>query len=196
MNNYKLIIEEFACWGCRACEVACKQEYNNPPYGTYDPNGTDAVKYMSVWDDGPKYVDDKLYYMWRVNVCKHCDDPVCATACPEGAITRDAETGIVLLDPEKCTGCNAVVGKSGAEKQETSPCKVDCPARNDVQGYVSLAAKGKYGEALQLIKETNPFPSICGRVCHHPCESNCNRNQIDEPVAIHSIERFLADQDF
>ena len=55
MNNYKLIFEEYACWGCRACEVACKQEYNYPPFGTYDPSdGGDAVKYLSVWEDGPK----------------------------------------------------------------------------------------------------------------------------------------------
>ena len=196
MNKYKLIIEEFACWGCKACEVACKQEYNKPPYSTYDPsNGTDAVKYLSVWEDGPKYVDGKLDLMWRVNVCKHCAEPVCAKACPEDAITTDPETGVVLLDPEKCTGCNAVEGKSGAEKQDTSTCKVDCPAHNDIQGYVSLAARGKLQEALQLLKETSPFPSVCGRICHHPCESKCSRDQIDEPVAIQSIERFLADQD-
>ncbi len=196
MNHYKLIIEEFACWGCKACEVACKQEYNPFAYGAYHPDGIDAVKYLSVREDGPRYVDGKLDLMWRVNVCKHCDEPICATACPEEAITKDPETGIVLHDKEKCNGCNAVQGKSGAEKQLTSPCKVDCPAHNDVQGYVGLAAKGKYREALQLLKETSPFPSICGRVCHHPCESNCNRNQIDEPLAIQSIERFLADQDF
>ena len=134
--------------------------------------------------------------MWRVNVCKHCSDPACAKACPEGAIARDPKTGIVLHDKEKCNGCNAVPGKSGAEKQETSPCKVNCPARNDVQGFVSLAAKGKYEEALQLIKETSPFPSICGRVCHHPCESECNRKQADAPLSIQAIERFLADRDF
>ncbi|MBU2498570.1 MAG: FAD-dependent oxidoreductase, partial [Proteobacteria bacterium] len=176
---------------------ACKQEYNPPPFGAFDPsNGRDAVKFLSVWEDGPKVVDGKLDLMWRVNVCKHCKDPVCARACPEDAITRDQETGIVLLDKEKCNGCNAVRGRSGPEKQETSPCKVECPAHNDIQGYVSLAARGKYREALQLIKETSPFPSTCGRVCHHPCESDCNRKQIDEPVAIQSIERFLADQDF
>jgi NADPH-dependent glutamate synthase beta subunit-like oxidoreductase len=60
---------------------------------------------------------------------------------------------------------------------------------------VNLAAKGKFQEALQLIKETSPFPSICGRICHHPCETDCNRSQIDESVAAHSIERFLADWD-
>ena len=196
MNHYKLIIEEFACWGCKTCEVACKQEYNPFAYGAYHPDSTDAVKYLSVWEDGPKYVDGKLDLMWRVNVCKHCDDPVCALACPEDAIVKDLETGIVLHDNDKCNGCNALEGKSGPEKQGTSPCKVECPARNNIQGYVSLAAKGKYREALQLIKETSPFPSICGRVCYHPCESHCNRTQIDKSVAIHSVERFLADQDF
>jgi NADPH-dependent glutamate synthase beta subunit-like oxidoreductase len=55
--------------------------------------------------------------------------------------------------------------------------------------------KGKFERALQLIKMASPFPSICGRVCPHPCESACNRDQIDEPLAIHSIERFLADLD-
>jgi len=111
------------------------------------------------------------------------------------AITKDPETGVVLHDREKCTGCDAVPGKSGAEKQETSPCKVECPAHIDVQGYVNLAAKGKFREALKLIKLASPFPSICGRVCHHPCESGCNRQQIDAPVTIRSVERFLADVD-
>jgi NADPH-dependent glutamate synthase beta subunit-like oxidoreductase len=195
MKNYKLVFEEFACWGCKACEVACKQEHNQPSPVASSPNGRDALKYLSVWEDGPKYVDGKLDFMWRVNVCKHCTEPACAVACPEGAIMRDSVTGIVLHDKDKCNGCNAVKGKSGAEKEKASPCKADCPAHNNIQGYVSLAAKGKYQEALQLIKETSPFPSICGRVCYHPCESNCNRRQIDDPVAIHSVERFLGDLD-
>jgi len=188
MNRYALIIEEYACWGCKTCEVACKQEYN-----PIDANN--GVKYLSIWPDGPKPMNGKLDFMWRVDVCKHCDEPICATACPEDAISRDPKSGIVLLDEEKCNGCNAVVAKSATEKQETSSCKVGCPAHIDVQGYVSLAAKGKYQEALQLIKQANPFPSICGRVCDHPCESDCNRKQIDEPVAIHSIERLIADLD-
>ncbi len=188
MNKYALIIEEYACWGCKTCEVACKQEYNP----VQSDNG---VKYLSVWPDGPKPMNGKLDFVWRVNVCKHCAEPVCAKACPEDAITKDPETGIVLSDKEKCNGCHAVVGKSGTEKQETSPCKTGCPAHNNVQGYVNLAAKGKFQEALQLIKETSPFPSICGRICHHPCETDCYRSQIDESVAAHSIERFVADLD-
>ncbi len=188
MNKYALIIEEYACWGCKTCEVACKQEYN-------PVESNNGVKYLSVWSDGPKLMNGKLDFVWRVNVCKHCAQPICAKACPEDAITKDPKTGIVLSDREKCNGCHAVLGQSGAEKQETSSCKVGCPAHINVQGFVNLAAKGKYQEALQLIKEASPFPSICGRVCHHPCESNCSRSQIDEPVAAHSIERFLADLD-
>ena len=188
MNKYALIIEEYACWGCKACEVACKQEYN-------PVESTNGVKYLSVWGDGPKMMNGRLDFLWRVSVCKHCSEPICAKACPEEAITKDPETGIVLQSQEKCNGCVAVPGKLGTGKQETSPCKIDCPAHNNVQGYVNLAAKGKYQEALQLIKETSPFPSICGRICHYPCESNCNRSQIDEPVATRSIERFLGDLD-
>ena len=188
MKRHALIIEEYACWGCRACEVACKQEYN-------PVDAAQEVKYLSVWGDGPKQMNGKLDFVWRVNVCKHCAEPVCATSCPEGAITGDPETGIVLHDKEKCDGCHSVPGKSGAEKEETASCKVGCPAHNNVQGYVSLAAKGKYREALKLIKDTSPFPSICGRICPHPCESDCSRSQIDEPVSARSIERFLADLD-
>lgn len=194
IKDYKLVYEEYACWGCKACEVACKQTYN-PPAGTYDPKAPDSLRYVSVRPDGPKYVDDKLYFMFRIDVCRHCIDPACTRACPEGAIRKDGDTGIVILDRDTCNGCNAIRGESGRAKEEASPCGSNCPAGNDVQGYVALAGKGKYRQALELIKETSPFPSICGRVCHHPCESECNRKQVDQALAIRSIERFLADWD-
>jgi heterodisulfide reductase subunit A-like polyferredoxin len=89
----------------------------------------------------------------------------------------------------------AVPGAFSIEKRGTSPCKATCPAHISVQGYVALTAQGKYREALKLIKEENPLPAICGRVCHHPCESACMRGELDEPVAIDSIKRFLADLD-
>ncbi len=89
----------------------------------------------------------------------------------------------------------AVPGAFSIEKRGTSPCKATCPAHISVQGYVALTAQGKYQEALKLIKEENPLPAICGRVCHHPCESACMRGELDEPVAIDSIKRFLADLD-
>ena len=89
----------------------------------------------------------------------------------------------------------AVPGAFSIEKRGTSPCKATCPAHISVQGYVALTAQGKYQEALKLIKEENPLPAICGRVCHHPCETACMRGELDEPVAIDSIKRFLADLD-
>ncbi|MEN6438573.1 MAG: pyridine nucleotide-disulfide oxidoreductase, partial [Syntrophobacter sp.] len=83
-----------------------------------------------------------------------------------------------------------MVGESG-----TSPCKTECPSHVSVQGYVRLASEGKYTDALKLIKKDNPFPAICGRICPHPCESQCTRANVDEPVAIDPIKRFIADQE-
>ena len=77
------------------------------------------------------------------------------------------------------------------------PCKETCPAGVDVQGYISLIDKGLYNDAIALIKETNPLPAICGRVCVRPCEVACRRNLLDEdaPVGIDYMKRFAADQD-
>jgi NADH-quinone oxidoreductase subunit F len=74
-----------------------------------------------------------------------------------------------------------------------APCQHTCPVGLDVPGYVAFIKEGKFEEAYRLIKQRNPFPSICGRVCHHPCESKCRRGQMDEPVAIRHLKRFVAD---
>jgi len=77
----------------------------------------------------------------------------------------------------------------------TTPCMDTCPVNIEVHGYVALIAQGKFHEALDLIKERNPFPSICGRVCHHPCEIRCRRAEIDEPLALRALKRFVADHE-
>lgn len=77
----------------------------------------------------------------------------------------------------------------------TSPCITQCPAHVPVQGYIKLAAQGKYTEALELIKSVNPFPAVCGRICPRTCESVCTRGDVDEPVAIDDIKKFIAEQD-
>jgi len=74
-----------------------------------------------------------------------------------------------------------------------SPCTAACPAKVNAHGYVKLMSNRKFKEALDLIRETNPFPAICGRVCHHPCEENCLRSEIDESIAIRNLKRFAAD---
>lgn len=77
----------------------------------------------------------------------------------------------------------------------TSPCKAECPAHIGIQGYIKLASQGRYTEALELIKRENPFPAVCGRICPRKCESACTRGDIDEPVAIDEIKKFIAEQD-
>jgi Fe-S-cluster-containing dehydrogenase component len=98
MKRYALVIDDEACWGCKTCEVACKQELQIPA----------GVRLIAVKEDGPKMVEDKPHFLYRVNLCKHCEEPPCADACPEEAITRRAD-GIVLLDCELCNGCQACV---------------------------------------------------------------------------------------
>ena len=74
-----------------------------------------------------------------------------------------------------------------------SPCQNACPAGVNVPGYIALIAAGRVRDAYNLIRQENPFPSICGRVCTHPCESKCRRAQIDEPIAIADLKRYAAD---
>jgi NADPH-dependent glutamate synthase beta subunit-like oxidoreductase len=81
------------------------------------------------------------------------------------------------------------------EESGTSPCKTACPAHIAVQGYVKMAAQGRYSEALELIKKENPFPAICGRICPRKCESACTRGDVDEPLAIDEIKKFIADRE-
>jgi len=84
----------------------------------------------------------------------------------------------------------AVVDETG-----TSPCKADCPAHIGIQGYLKLASQGRYTEALQLIKEENPFPAVCGRVCPRKCESSCTRGDLDAPIAIDEVKKFIAQKE-
>lgn len=75
------------------------------------------------------------------------------------------------------------------------PARPACPAHIPVQGYLKLAAQGRYTEALELIKKENPFPAVCGRICNKRCEEECTRASVDEAVAIDEVKRFIADHD-
>jgi len=77
-----------------------------------------------------------------------------------------------------------------------SPCQHACPAGIDVPNYVAAVASEQYEKAVDIIRERNPFPAVCGRICVHPCEYKCRRGELDEPVAIRSIKRFAADYCF
>ena len=77
----------------------------------------------------------------------------------------------------------------------TAPCKTACPAHIAVQGYIKLAAQGRYLDALELIKKENPFPAVCGRICNRKCEDECTRAQIDQAIAIDEVKKFIADRE-
>jgi 2-oxoacid:acceptor oxidoreductase delta subunit (pyruvate/2-ketoisovalerate family) len=78
-------------------------------------------------------------------------------------------------------------------EDKTPPCSAACPAGNDIAAFIQRITEGDFEGAWKLIKEENPFPGVCGRVCFHPCESKCNRGAYDEPIAIHALERFVSD---
>ena len=78
-------------------------------------------------------------------------------------------------------------------QEKTSPCSAACPAGEDIARIEMLAGQGAFKEAWETILRENPFPGVCGRVCFHPCESECNRKNFDSPIAVHSLERFLSD---
>ncbi len=102
---------------------------------------------------------------------------------------RDTEWTPAHWNPDYRTNRKNVVDTG------TAPCKTECPAHIAIQGYIKLAAQGRYTDALELIKRENPFPAVCGRICNRRCESACTRGDIDEPIAIDEIKKFIADQD-
>ncbi|MBU3916033.1 FAD-dependent oxidoreductase [bacterium] len=79
-------------------------------------------------------------------------------------------------------------------ESKVPPCNQGCPAGNDVEGFIRLICEKEYAKAWRLLKEENPFPGVCGRVCYHPCETVCNRLQYDQAIAINLLERFASDQ--
>jgi Fe-S-cluster-containing dehydrogenase component len=94
MRKYSLTIDHERCWGCKTCEVACKQENR----------AAEGVKLVEVQEIGPKVENDHLEFSFFVNVCRQCDDPPCVDACPEEAILQKTD-GIVFLNDDLCTGC-------------------------------------------------------------------------------------------
>ena len=85
--------------------------------------------------------------------------------------------------------------RKNCHESGTAPCKTACPAHIAIQGYIKLAKEGRYLDALKLIKQDNPFPSVCGYVCNRRCEDACTRGKIDKAVAIDEIKKFIAEQD-
>jgi len=133
---------------------------------------------------------------------------------PEGCRVV-VEQDPIYVDYDLCTGCSRCMEVCPLEQQGRLPlsrtpaycpsraleldkrkisvCRLECPLGVNVQAYMALTAAGRFEEALSIIKEDNPLPGICGRVCHHPCETSCRRAELDQAVAICDVKRFLSD---
>ncbi len=133
----------------------------------------------------PRYVD--------LDKCTGCGD--CAAVCPI-SLPDDFNGGLSLRKAIYKPYPQAIPNAFAIDKPGTAPCRDACPVHQRAQGYIALIAEGRYADAYRTILEDNPFPSICGRVCNHRCEDACNRGQIDAPVNIMALKRFVADWAF
>ena len=124
------------------------------------------------------------------SLCTGCG--LCAENCP---VAVKDEYNQLLCDRKAIFKAypQAVPNKFAMTKLGMAPCYDACPIHGNPSGYVALTAAGKYKEAFESAAANNPFPSICGRICEHPCEQSCNRANLDSPIAIAHIKRFLAD---
>lgn len=133
----------------------------------------------------------------------------CARACPFHAISMGPK-GLPIVDEKKCTGCGTcervcpkhIINLSSVTRRIireytteecTTPCQRACPAGIHIREYIRQISLGNHHRAVQVIKERNPFPAVIGRICPRPCELECRRNLIDEPVAINYLKRYAAD---
>jgi len=122
--------------------------------------------------------------------CQTCN--VCVRGCPAELIPayrREKESlrGVLYR--------GRLEGKPSPTEVPFPPCQEACPIHQDARGYVGLIAKGKFREALELIREVNPLPAVCGFICHHPCEEACLRADVDDPVPMRLMKRFVAEHE-
>jgi NADPH-dependent glutamate synthase beta subunit-like oxidoreductase/NAD-dependent dihydropyrimidine dehydrogenase PreA subunit len=124
----------------------------------------------------PRYID-----LSKCTACGNCVEvcPVMAPGANHKAIFMDGQPGCMVI-----------------QKSGRPPCTSACPSGVHVQGYVALINQGRYQEAIDLIRDVLPFPSVCGRVCNHQCEAACSRGKVDDPINIMALKRFVADWEY
>lgn len=130
----------------------------------------------------PKFVDED-----KCTGCNKCAEVCPVTLSDEFNMGLGRRTAIYRPFPQ------AIPNVFTIDKRGIPPCRAACPAGVNVEGYVALIKQGKFKEAVELIRKEIPFPAVCGRVCFHPCEIECERGKVDEPLAINALKRFVAD---
>ncbi len=130
----------------------------------------------------PRFID--------ISKCTSCGE--CAKVCPI-EVDNEYDKDLSKRRAAFKKYAQAIPGAYAISKRGTAPCKATCPAHVSIQGYIALINQGKYKEAIELFRQDHPFPAVCGRVCHHPCEGACTRGDYDQPLAIRELHRFLSD---
>src|SRR5665648_599660 len=135
----------------------------------------------------------KVYHHARFvdpDICTSCGE--CAPVCP---ITVGDQYNQELAERKAIYKLypQAIPSTYVVDKKGYAPCKSNCPVETSAQGYIALIAEGRFEDAYRVAAEPNPFPSVCGRVCAHPCETACTRGTVDEPISIASLKRFACD---
>ena len=182
--------DQTRCAGCNACRVACKDWHDQP-------SGSASWMRIDYQEEGPF---PNVFASYLISNCYHCEEPVCSFVCPNEAISKSEENGIVVVDKDKCreeVPCGIIskekMGNGFSYGDSQAPCQTACPVHLHIPAYTALIAKGKFKESLDLIRRRMPLPSVCGRVCLHPCEEVCSRKEVDQAIAIESLKGFVAD---
>lgn len=172
------------CCGCGCLAIRNATMYRNPDFS--------RSNYVAVIDEEKCVACGECVEHCPVNALK-LGQKICShTPIPEEKTTKTPRNS--RWTPEDWNP-DYRTNRKVAVKTGTSPCKANCPAHIGVQGYIKLAAQGKYREALELIKIENPFPAVCGHVCPRYCEQGCSRLELDEAVAVDDIKKFIAQKD-
>ena len=182
--------DQTRCAGCYGCRVACKDWHDQPA-------GSASWMRINYQEEGPF---PNVFASYLISNCYQCEEPVCSFICPNEAINKREEDGIVVVDKDKCreeVNCGIIskesMGLDYLYGESEASCQVACPVHLHIPAYTALIAKGRFKESLDLIRRRMPLPSVCGRVCLHPCEEVCARKEVDQAIAIEALKGFVAD---
>jgi len=139
--------------------------------------------FQATVKQNPRFID--------LSKCTSCGE--CTKVCPV-VLSNEYDENLSVNKAAYKQYAQAIPGAYAIRKSDKAPCRLECPAGLNVQGYVQMVGQGKYKEALQIIMEDLPLPGVLGRICPHGCEDSCRRCEVDHPVAIRNLKRLAADK--